>query len=76
MMMYHKLFLELEKHNLRPSALVRIGVVSGPTLERLKKNQNVSLYTLEILCHYLGCSLNDIASLDDTPRKTKKRRRR
>ncbi len=76
MMMYHKLFLELEKHNLRPSALVRIGVVSGPTLERLKKNQNVSLYTLEVLCRYLGCSLEDIASADEIPLKTKKRCRR
>jgi DNA-binding Xre family transcriptional regulator len=74
MMMYHKLFLELEKHNLRPSALVRIGVVSGPTLERLKKNQNVSLYTLEVLCRYLRCSLEDIASADEIPLKTKKRR--
>ena len=76
MMMYHKLFLELEKHNLRPSALVRIGVVSGPTLERLKKNQNVSLYTLEVLCRYLGWSLEDIASADEIPLKTKKRCRR
>ena len=66
MMKYHKLFLELEKHELRPSALVRLGVVSAPTLERLKKDQNVSLFTLDLLCRYLGCTLGDIASSDDS----------
>lgn len=66
MMKYHKLFLELEKHELRPSALVRLGVVSAPTLERLKKDQNVSLFTLDLLCRYLGCTLGDITSSDDS----------
>ncbi len=66
MMKYRKLFLELEKHNLRPSALVRLDVLSAPTLERLKKDQNVSLFTLDLLCRYLGCSLSDIASTDDS----------
>ena len=37
--------------------------VSNHTLDRLKKNMNITLITLERICTYLDCTPNDILKL-------------
>ncbi len=41
--------------------LIRIYGISTGQLDRLRKNDNVSTYTLNSLCKILDCSLSDIA---------------
>jgi len=38
-------------------------------LDRLRKNQSVSTYTLNILCEILSCELSDIAEYRPEPNK-------
>ncbi len=39
--------------------------VSSGQLDRLRKNENVSTYTLDQLCKILQCGLNDIAEFKE-----------
>ena len=41
--------------------LIRIYGISTGQLDRLRKNDNVSTYTLNSLCKILDCNLSDIA---------------
>lgn len=41
-------------------ALLKHGVIDNKTLNRLKNNGNVTLLTLEKLCAFLNCTLDDI----------------
>ncbi len=41
--------------------LIHVYNVSSGQLDRLRKNENVSTYTLNQLCRILGCELEDIA---------------
>ena len=36
--------------------------IDNPTLDTLKKNQNLTLVTLEKLCRILSCTPNDIVT--------------
>ena len=41
--------------------LIKENKISNGQLDRLRKNQNVSTFTLNRLCEILDCSLSDIA---------------
>ena len=49
--------------------LIKDYKVSNGQLDRLRKNENVSTYTLNQLCKILDCRLEDIAEYveDDEP---------
>ena len=66
-MQYQKLFRLLEKRGLAPSDLVRYDIISAATYMRLRNNQTVSMYTLELLCRVLNCKLSDIVTTDPDP---------
>lgn len=38
--------------------------IGGGTYNRLKNNQHVSSHTLEILCQYLNCSIQEIVCFE------------
>ena len=63
-MNYNALFLLLQKRGIRRTTLVKEGVISAATLMRLRRNESVSLHSLECLSRYLGCSIFDLMSLD------------
>ena len=61
MIVYDRLWKTLQERGISQYRLIRDYHVSTGQLDRLRKNQNVSSYTLGQLCRILGCRLEDIA---------------
>ena len=61
MITYDKLWETLKKRNISQYKLVKEYGISSGQLDRLRKNGNVSTYTLDVLCKILNCKLSDIA---------------
>lgn len=51
--------------------LIKFHGISTGQLDRLRKNENVSTYTIDQLCRILDCDLSDIAEYvaDDSQKK-------
>lgn len=60
MIVYDKLWETMKKKNVSQYKLLREFGYSRGQLDRLRKNQNVSTYTLDQLCKILDCKLEDI----------------
>ena len=61
MIVYDKLWETLKKKNISQYQLIKTYHFSNGQLDRLRKNENVSTHTLDVLCSILGCRLEDIA---------------
>lgn len=61
MIVFDKLWDTLKARGMSQYRLIKDYRVSTGQLDRLRKNGNVSTYTLNQLCEILDCSLNDIA---------------
>ena len=61
MIVFDKLWDTLKARGMSQYRLIKDDRVSTGQLDRLRKNGNVSTYTLNQLCEILDCSLNDIA---------------
>ena len=61
MIRYDKLFETMKKKNISQYKLIKVYHVSTGQLDRLRRNENVSTYTLNMLCKILDCKLSDIA---------------
>lgn len=61
MIIYDKLWATLKAKSISQYALIHTYHISTGQLDRLRKNENVSTHTLNILCSILDCQLNDIA---------------
>ncbi|MBQ1206394.1 MAG: helix-turn-helix transcriptional regulator [Clostridia bacterium] len=61
MIVYDKLWETMKKKNVSQYKLLKEFGYSRGQLDRLRKNQNVSTYTLDQLCKILDCELSDIA---------------
>ncbi len=59
--MYTKLWETLEENGISQYALIKQYKISTGQLDRLRKNENVSTHTLDMLCKILHCRLEDIA---------------
>lgn len=59
--MYTKLWKTLEENGISQYALIKQYKISTGQLDRLRKNENVSTHTLDMLCKILHCRLEDIA---------------
>ena len=51
----------MKERNISQYALINKYGMSTGQLDRLRKNANVNLYTLDRLCEILNCNLEDIA---------------
>lgn len=60
MIVYDKLWETMKKKNVSQYKLLKEFGYSRGQLDRLRKNQNVSTYTLDQLCKILDCKLEDI----------------
>ena len=60
MIVYDKLWKTLKEKNISQYKLIKKYHVSTGQLDRLRKNGNVSTYTLNQLCEILDCDLFDI----------------
>ena len=61
MIIYKKLWATLKEKNISQYKLINTYGISTGQLDRLRKNDNVSTYTLDSLCKILNCKLEDIA---------------
>lgn len=61
MIVYDKLWKTMKKKNISQYKLIKVYHVSSGQLDRLRKNGNVSTFTLNQLCEILDCDISDIA---------------
>ncbi|MBQ7097643.1 MAG: helix-turn-helix transcriptional regulator [Clostridia bacterium] len=61
MIVFDKLWITMKKRNISQYKLIKTYGISTGQLDRLRKNQNVNTYTLNMLCEILECDLGDIA---------------
>jgi len=61
MIVYDKLWQTMKSRGISQYKLIQEYGYSLGQLDRLRKNQSVSVYTLDTLCKILSCELSDIA---------------
>ncbi len=61
MIVFDKLWVTLKQKRISQYSLIKDHHISTGQLDRLRKNGNVSTYTLNQLCEIIGCGLDDIA---------------
>ena len=69
---FNKLWITMKERRISQYKLLKEYHISSGQLDRLRKNENISTYTLNQLCTILQCRLEDIAEFhpdppDDTP---------
>ena len=62
MISFEPLWETMKKKGISQYKLIKEYKISTGQLDRLRKNGNVSTYTLDQLCHILGCELEDVAA--------------
>lgn len=50
----------MRKRGITQYMILQDKVLDNHTLDRLKKNMNITLITLERICTYLDCTPNDV----------------
>ena len=61
MIVYNRLWETMKKQGISQYKLIKDYKISSGQLDRLRKNDNVSTFTLNQLCKILNCKLEDIA---------------
>lgn len=61
MIVYDRLWSTMQQKGISQYKLIHEYAFSTGQLDRLRKNESVSVFTLNRLCQILDCSLNDIA---------------
>ena len=61
MIIFDKLWIEMEKKGVSTYALREKSGIDSKTIRRLRANENMETKTLNKLCSVLGCRLEDIA---------------
>ena len=61
MISFSPLWETMKANGVSQYQLIKEYKISNGQLDRLRKNQNVSTFTLNRLCEILDCSLSDIA---------------
>lgn len=66
MIVYDRLWLTMKARGVSQYKLIKEYGFSSGQLDRLRKNDNISTFTLNRLCDVLHCSLEDIAEYKQT----------
>ena len=61
MIVYNRLWETMKRQGISQYKLIKDYKISSGQLDRLRKNDNVSTFTLNQLCKILNCKLDDIA---------------
>lgn len=61
MIVYNRLWETMRKQGVSQYKLIKDYKISSGQLDRLRKNDNVSTFTLNQLCKILNCRLDEIA---------------
>jgi len=67
MIVYDKLWQTMKQKNISQYKLIKEYKISNGQLDRLRKNADVSTFTLNRLCKILECKLEDIAEYIEEP---------
>ena len=67
MISYERLWKLLKERNISQYRLIKDYHISTGQMDRLRKNENVSTYTLNRFCEILDCKLEDIAEYKKDP---------
>lgn len=70
MIVYNRLWATMKQQGISQYRLLKEYKFSGGQLDRLRKNENVSTYTLNQLCKILHCHIEDIAEYIETEEET------
>ena len=62
MISFEPLWKTMKKKGISQYKLIKEYKISTGQLDRLRKNGNVSTYTLDQLCRILDCQLEDVAA--------------
>lgn len=65
MIVFDKLWITMKERGVSQYKLIKEYHISNGQLDRLRKNGNISTYTLGQLCKILDCKLEDIAEYID-----------
>ncbi len=60
MIVYDRLWATMKKKGVSQYKLIHEYGFSNGQLDRLRKNENVNVYTLNVLCSILDCNVEDI----------------
>jgi len=60
MIVYDKLWKTMKAKGISQYKLIREYGVSSGQLDRIRKGENVNVYTLDTLCRILECNIEDI----------------
>lgn len=60
MIVYDRLWKTMKQKGMTQYKLIREYGFSTGQLDRLRKNENISMYTLNTLCRILDCAVEDI----------------
>ena len=66
MIVYQGLWETMKKRGISQYCLIHEYHFSSGQLNRLRRNDNVSTHTLDVLCKILNCRLEDIAEYCET----------
>ena len=61
MIVYDRLWKQMKRKGISQYRLLKEYGFSSGQLDRLRKNENISTFTLNRLCEILNCSLEEIA---------------
>lgn len=67
MIVYYKLWETMKEKEISQYKLIKDYKISTGQLDRLRKNADVSTFTLNRLCEILKCNLEDIAEYIEEP---------
>ena len=67
MIVFDRLWETMKVRGISQYKLIKEYKISTGQLDRLRKNQNVSSYTMNQLCKILNCRLEDIAEYRQDP---------
>ena len=67
MISYEKLWQTMKTKGVSQYKLIHEHGFSTGQLDRLRKNENVNVYTLNILCKILDCAIEDIITYIPDP---------
>lgn len=60
MVSYKPLWMTMEKQGISTYTLIEQHGINPRTINNLKRNRGITVYTLERLCSILGCKPNDV----------------
>ncbi len=70
MINYNPLWETMNNRKITTYALIKKHGIPSSTINSLKHNKNITMYTLERLCSILNCTADEVVKFEDDKKKT------